>query len=66
MKFATYLVEITGVSIYPIISLVLFMVFFLLVTLMIWGIDNRQIEHIERLPLDNQDEQFNNQLNEKS
>ncbi len=52
MKFSTYLVKIAGVSIYPIISLVLFVVFFLLVTYWIYSIDKKELERVERLPLD--------------
>jgi len=52
MKFSNYLEQITGVSIYPIISLVLFVSFFVLVTLWIYSIDKKEISHIERIPLD--------------
>ncbi len=52
MKFSTYLVKIAGVSIYPIVSLILFVVFFVLVTLWIYRIDKRELERVERLPLD--------------
>lgn len=52
MKFSTYLTQITGVSIYPIISLVLFVVFFVIVTLWIYSIDKNEIKRIEKLPLD--------------
>ncbi len=52
MKFSTYLEQITGVSIYPLISLVLFVVFFVLVTFWMYSIDKNEIERIERLPLD--------------
>ncbi len=52
MKFSTYLTQITGVSIYPIISLVLFVVFFVIVTLWIYSIDKKEIKRIENLPLE--------------
>ena len=52
MKFSTYLEKITGVSIYPIISLVMFVAFFALVTFWIFSIDKREIERVEKLPLD--------------
>jgi cbb3-type cytochrome oxidase subunit 3 len=52
MKFSTYLEKITGVSIYPIISLVMFVAFFVLVTFWIFSIDKREIERVEKLPLD--------------
>lgn len=52
MKFSTYLEKIVGVSIYPVISLILFVTFFALVTFWIFSIDKKEIERIEKLPLD--------------
>ncbi len=52
MKFSTYLEKIVGVSIYPVISLILFVNFFTLVTFWIFSIDKKEIERIEKLPLD--------------
>lgn len=52
MKFSTYLEKIVGVSIYPVVSLIMFVVFFALVTLWIFSIDKKEIERIEKLPLD--------------
>jgi cytochrome c oxidase cbb3-type subunit 3 len=51
MKFSSYLEQIAGVSIYPIISLVLFVVFFTGVMIWIYSIDKKEIEHMENLPL---------------
>ena len=52
MKFSTYLEQITGVSIYPIISHLMFVVFFVIVTYWMYSIDGKEIERIEKLPLD--------------
>ena len=52
MKFATYLTEIKGVSIYPIISLVLFVAFFSLVIIWAYRSNSDEIEHFEKLPLE--------------
>lgn len=52
MKFSTYLEQITGVGIYPVISLVLFVVFFVLATCWIYSIDKNEIKRIEKFPLD--------------
>lgn len=52
MKFSTYLEHISGVSIYPIISLVLFAVFFTGVLVWIYRIDKKELEHAENLPLE--------------
>lgn len=51
MKFTNYLEKITGVTIYPIISLILFFTFFVLVTLWIYRTSKAEINHIENLPL---------------
>ena len=51
MKFSTYLEQIMGVSIFPIISLVLFVAFFTGVGVWIYSIDKKEIEHMENLPL---------------
>lgn len=53
MKFTHYLEKITGVSVYPIVSLLLFVTFFIIVTLWVLRTDKKTIEHIENLPLDN-------------
>lgn len=52
MKFATYLTKISGVSIYPVISLVLFVTFFAIVILWAYRSDSKEIEYFENLPLD--------------
>lgn len=52
MKFSTYLENITGISVYPLISLVLFVAFFVIVTIWVYSLDKKQISHIEHLPLD--------------
>lgn len=53
MKFTTYLEKITDVSIYPIISLLMFVSFFVIVTLWVIKSDKKTIEHMENLPLEN-------------
>jgi hypothetical protein len=53
MKFSTYLENITGISVYPLISLILFVAFFILVTIWMYSLSKKEIEHIEHLPLDN-------------
>lgn len=52
MKLANYLSTIDGVGIYPVISLVLFVTFFILTTLWVMRMSSKEIEQIERLPLD--------------
>jgi cytochrome c oxidase cbb3-type subunit 3 len=52
MNFSTYLEQIAGVSIYPLISLLLFVIFFFLMIYWMYRIDKKEIQRIERLPLD--------------
>ncbi len=51
MKFSTYLEQIAGVSIYPVVSLLLFAAFFTGVMIWVWRMDKKEIEHAEQLPL---------------
>ncbi|MCO5249036.1 MAG: CcoQ/FixQ family Cbb3-type cytochrome c oxidase assembly chaperone [Chitinophagales bacterium] len=54
MKLAHYLSNIEGVSIYPIISLLIFVIFFVIVTLRVFRMSDQSVKHIERLPLDDE------------
>ncbi|MFY8127795.1 MAG: CcoQ/FixQ family Cbb3-type cytochrome c oxidase assembly chaperone [Chitinophagaceae bacterium] len=51
MKFSHYLEKITGVSMYPIISLILFVLFFSIVTIWILKMDKNELQRAEQLPL---------------
>lgn len=52
MKFVNYLEKISGVSIYPIISLVIFTAVFVVVVLYALRTSNETISEMENLPLD--------------
>ena len=52
MKFANYLTKISGVSIYPLFSLILFALFFTLVIIWAYKTDSVTVEYIENLPLE--------------
>lgn len=52
MKFIHYLEKITGVSIYPLISFVIFGLFFLVVLLWVIKTDKQKIYDVSRIPLD--------------
>ncbi|HNE50519.1 MAG TPA: CcoQ/FixQ family Cbb3-type cytochrome c oxidase assembly chaperone [Chitinophagales bacterium] len=54
MKFINYLQGITGVSIYPMISLLLFVTFFSVVMVMVIRADSGFIDHMKNVPLDNE------------
>jgi len=57
MKFTYYLEKIAGVSAYPIFSLLLFIAFFVIVTIWVLRADKNTIAYIENLPLDNDNKQ---------
>ena len=52
MKFIHYLEKITGVSIYPLISFVIFGLFFLVVLIWVIKTDKQKIHDVSRIPLD--------------
>jgi fructose-specific phosphotransferase system IIC component len=52
MKFINYLEKITGVSIYPLISFVIFGLFFLVMLIWVIKADKKTIYDISRIPLD--------------
>ena len=62
MKIVIHTMEqIAGVEIFPIISLLLFFVFFIIVGYMVMTADKKYIEEMKNLPLDK-----NNDLNDKN
>lgn len=52
MKFINYLESITGVGIYPLISLVVFVGFFCLVSLYVLKGNKKHFEKLSHLPID--------------
>jgi cytochrome c oxidase cbb3-type subunit 4 len=52
MKFIHYLEKITGVSIFPLTSFVIFSLFFLVMLIWILKADKNRLKEISRLPLD--------------
>lgn len=53
MKFINYLETIAGVGIYPLISLLIFFLFFAALLLNVFTADKRKIDEIKNIPLDN-------------
>jgi cytochrome c oxidase cbb3-type subunit 4 len=58
MKFINYLESITGIGIYPLISLLIFVIFFLLVTLYVIKGNKKYFEEISKLPI-NENKNYN-------
>ena len=54
MKFINYLQSISGIGIYPMISLLLFFVFFAAVTYYVIRVDKTYITRAENIPLENE------------
>jgi hypothetical protein len=52
MKFINYLKSIAGIEIYPLISLIVFFSFFILLSLYLIKIDKKHISHLKNIPLD--------------
>ncbi|RMG82940.1 MAG: CcoQ/FixQ family Cbb3-type cytochrome c oxidase assembly chaperone [Bacteroidetes bacterium] len=54
LKFIKHHLEtITGIEIFPLISFIIFFLFFVIVTLLVFKKDKKFIEHMRNLPLDN-------------
>jgi len=60
MSFTYYLSNIDGVSIYPIISLIIFFIFFVGLFYWVSKLDKKSIEEISNIPLDKKDNQLKN------
>ena len=52
MKFINYLETITGVSVYPLASLIIFTVFFAVASFWAFKADKGMMDHISHIPLD--------------
>ncbi len=52
MKFVNYLNSITGISIFPLIGLILFVVFFVGMTWYVYSTDKETLKECSNLPLD--------------
>ena len=53
MKFVNYLESITGVDIYALISLGIFVTFFVVMLTWVFRADKKKIKEISRIPLEN-------------
>ncbi|RQO30068.1 CcoQ/FixQ family Cbb3-type cytochrome c oxidase assembly chaperone [Taibaiella sp. KBW10] len=52
MKFKNYLSSIDGISVYPLFTLILFVLIFVLASILIFSKSKQTIEHIKNIPLD--------------
>ncbi len=59
MKFINYLSDIVNVEIYPMISLIIFVLFFVGLVVYVIKSDKNYIQKMSDMPLDNNDENLN-------
>jgi cytochrome c oxidase cbb3-type subunit 3 len=52
MKFINYLESISGIGIYPLVSFIIFFVFFVVVSVYVLKADKAHIEEVSNIPLD--------------
>lgn len=52
MKFINYLESISGVGIFPMISLTIFFTFFVLLTIWVFKVSKERITEMKNIPLD--------------
>lgn len=52
MKFINYLTSISGIGIYPMISLLIFFSFFIVVIWYLFKADKNHIDHMKNIPLE--------------
>jgi cytochrome c oxidase cbb3-type subunit IV len=55
MKFINYLESITGIGVYPLVSFMIFFLFFLGVALFVIKADKNYIKRLSDIPLDKND-----------
>jgi cytochrome c oxidase cbb3-type subunit 4 len=52
MKFINYLTSITGIGVYPLVSFMIFFVFFILVSIYLLKAGKKHFEEVSKIPLD--------------
>lgn len=52
MKFINYLESISGISVFPMTSLIIFFIFFVLLGIKVYMMDNNIVNQLEHLPLE--------------
>lgn len=52
MKFRNYLTSIEGISAYPLFTLILFILIFVLASILIFSKSKKTIDHIKNIPLE--------------
>jgi cytochrome c oxidase cbb3-type subunit 3 len=63
MKFINYLESISGISVFPMISLLVFFAFFMLLFVRVYYLNKNTISEISNLPLEGEEPQTSNHIN---
>lgn len=63
MKFINYLESISGISVFPMISLLVFFAFFMLLFVRVYYLNKNTISEISNLPLDGEEGSMSNNVN---
>ena len=58
MKFINYLESITGIGIYPLVSFLIFFLFFVAVSLYLIAAGKKHFEKVSQIPLENSEFTF--------
>ena len=64
--FSNYLKDIEGIGIYPIISLLVFFIFFVIMIIWMFRVDKKYLKKMQELPLDSNNNQNNNYSGENN
>lgn len=59
MKFINYLTSITGIGIFPLISLLVFFVFFILLGIYVMKADKTRLNYLAALPVEKNEKEQN-------
>jgi cbb3-type cytochrome oxidase subunit 3 len=58
MRFINYLQSIAGVAIFPLISLLMFFIFFILLGIWVFRVSKQHIAELERIPLNDEEDEI--------
>lgn len=60
MKFINYLESITGIGVYPLFSLIIFLLFFVAVGIYVMRSGKAYFDYLGNIPLNQQDQDYEN------
>lgn len=60
MKFINYLTSISGIEIFPLISLLIFFLFFIGLAIYVFGVNKTHVSYMAGLPVNNEEQEAKN------